>query len=50
MDVINPALQKYSEDHTTSENDLLKKINRDTNAQVMMPRMLSGICRGEFFR
>jgi caffeoyl-CoA O-methyltransferase len=46
MDVINPALQKYSEDHTTSENDLLKKINRDTNAQVMMPRMLSGHMQG----
>lgn len=46
MDVINPALQKYSEDHTTSENDLLKKINRDTNAKVMMPRMLSGHMQG----
>lgn len=46
MDVINPMLQKYSEDHTTSENDLLKKINRDTHAQVMMPRMLSGHMQG----
>lgn len=46
MDVINPALQKYSEDHTTSENNLLKKINRDTHAQVMMPRMLSGHMQG----
>lgn len=46
MDVINPALQKYSEDHTTPENELLKKINRDTNAYVMMPRMLSGHMQG----
>ena len=46
MDVVNPELQKYSEDHTSSENDLLKKINRDTHAQVMMPRMLSGHMQG----
>lgn len=46
MDVINPALQKYSEDHTTSESQLLKKINRDTYAKVMMPRMLSGHMQG----
>ena len=46
MDVIKPALQKYSEDHTTSENDLLKKIDRDTHAKVMMPRMLSGHMQG----
>jgi caffeoyl-CoA O-methyltransferase len=46
MDVVNPELQKYSEDHTTSENELLKKINRDTHAKVMMPRMLSGHMQG----
>lgn len=46
MDVINPALQKYSEEHTTSENSLLQKINRDTHAKVMMPRMLSGHMQG----
>lgn len=46
MDVINPELQKYSEDHTSPENDLLKKINRDTHAGVMMPRMLSGHMQG----
>ena len=46
MDVINPELQKYSEDHSSPENDLLKKINRDTHAGVMMPRMLSGHMQG----
>lgn len=46
MDVIHPALQKYSEAHTTSESDLLKKINRETHANVMMPRMLSGHMQG----
>lgn len=46
MDVINPQLQEYAEKHTTIESDLLKKINRDTQANVMMPRMLSGQLQG----
>lgn len=46
MDVINPQLQQYAEKHTTIESDLLKKINRDTQANVMMPRMLSGQLQG----
>lgn len=46
MDVIHPALQAYSEDHTSSESELLKKIDRDTHANVMMPRMLSGHMQG----
>jgi caffeoyl-CoA O-methyltransferase len=46
MDITNPDIQKYSEDHTSSENELLKKINRDTHAKVMMPRMLSGHMQG----
>lgn len=46
MDITHPAIQKYSEDHTSPENELLKKINRDTHAKVMMPRMLSGHMQG----
>jgi predicted O-methyltransferase YrrM len=47
MDVINPQLQEYAEKHTSAESDLLKKINRDTQANVMMPRMLSGQLQGK---
>lgn len=46
MDITNPDIQKYSEAHTSEENDLLKKVNRDTHAKVMMPRMLSGHMQG----
>lgn len=46
MDITNPAIQKYSEDHTSPESELLKKINRDTHANIMMPRMLSGHMQG----
>jgi caffeoyl-CoA O-methyltransferase len=46
MDVIQKELQDYAERHTTGESPLLKKINRDTHAQVLMPRMLSGQLQG----
>lgn len=46
MDILNEDLLHYSEQHTTPESSLLKKINRDTYAKVMMPRMLSGHLQG----
>jgi caffeoyl-CoA O-methyltransferase len=46
MDFISPAIQKYAEDHTSPESDLLKTINRETHAKVLMPRMLSGHLQG----
>jgi caffeoyl-CoA O-methyltransferase len=46
MDFIHPDILHYSERHTSQENDLLKRINRHTHAQVMMPRMLSGHLQG----
>lgn len=46
MEVIQPELQLYAERHTSEESPLLKKINRDTHAQVMHARMLSGHLQG----
>ncbi len=46
MEIINEDLQQYAEQHTTDESDLLKNINRDTHANVMHPRMLSGHLQG----
>ena len=46
MDIVNPELLRYSEEHTSQESALLKKINRDTMANVMMPRMMSGHIQG----
>jgi caffeoyl-CoA O-methyltransferase len=43
---ITEALQRYAEAHTSPESELLKKINRDTHANVLMPRMLSGHLQG----
>jgi caffeoyl-CoA O-methyltransferase len=47
MDFIPADINKYSEDHTTPENEVLSKLNRDTHAHVMMPRMLSGHLQGK---
>lgn len=46
MDIIQKDIQAYAERHTSEESALLKKINRDTHAQVLMPRMLSGQLQG----
>jgi caffeoyl-CoA O-methyltransferase len=46
MDIINEELQRYSEQHTSPESELLKAINRHTHANVLRPRMLSGHLQG----
>lgn len=48
MDIIKEELQEYAERHTSPESSLLAKINRDTHANVPMPRMLSGHLQGRF--
>jgi caffeoyl-CoA O-methyltransferase len=47
MEFIDPALLKYCEDHSKQEDYLLKKITRETQAKVMMPRMISGHLQGK---
>lgn len=46
MEFIDKKLSQYAEQHTTPENDLLKSLNRDTHANVLAPRMLSGHLQG----
>jgi len=46
MEFIDEKIEHYAEAHTTPENVLLKRINRETHAQVMRPRMLSGHMQG----
>jgi predicted O-methyltransferase YrrM len=48
MDFLSEDLQQYIEKHTSPESDLLKKINRETHAHVLRPRMLSGHVQGRF--
>jgi predicted O-methyltransferase YrrM len=46
MEFINDELASYVEAHSQVENELLKKINRETHLEVLRPRMLSGHLQG----
>jgi caffeoyl-CoA O-methyltransferase len=46
MDFLDPKISEYAEDHTNAENEVLQALNRETYANVLMPRMLSGHIQG----
>ena len=48
MDFIPEEIDQYARDHSSEESPLLKKIHRDTHAEVLMPRMVSGHLQGRF--
>ncbi|NVK50530.1 MAG: O-methyltransferase [Cyclobacteriaceae bacterium] len=47
MEFIDPELLSYCEAHTSVEDPILQKITRETQAKVLMPRMLSGPLQGK---
>ena len=46
MDFIDKELQKYIDEHTATGSDVLAELDRETYANVMLPRMLSGHLQG----
>lgn len=48
MEFLPEALEDYVGQHTTQESEVLQQLNRETNAKVMMPRMISGHLQGRF--
>jgi predicted O-methyltransferase YrrM len=46
MEFLVPELTEYAEAHTTEETPVLKELNRETNAKILQPRMLSGHLQG----
>lgn len=46
MDFIDEKISAYAEAHTTEESSVLAELNRETNAKVLNPRMLSGHLQG----
>ncbi len=48
MEFIDEKLSAYAEEHTTPESKVLQDLNRETNAKVLNPRMLSGHLQGRF--
>ena len=50
MEFIDKQIENYALNHSDDESAILKKINRETNAKVMMPRMLSGHMQGNVLK
>jgi caffeoyl-CoA O-methyltransferase len=48
MNFLPEAIQEYANRFTAEEPELLSALNRDTQAHVLMPRMLSGHWQGRF--
>ncbi|MES2555372.1 MAG: class I SAM-dependent methyltransferase [Bacteroidota bacterium] len=46
MEFIAQELDEYVCEHTSPENDVLAKLNRETHLKIMQPRMLSGHFQG----
>ena len=46
MEFLPKQIEYYTLAHTSKESDLLAKLNRETWAKVMIPRMLSGHMQG----
>jgi caffeoyl-CoA O-methyltransferase len=46
MDFIAESIAAYSEKHTQNESPVLRALNRETNAKILQPRMLSGHLQG----
>lgn len=46
MDFLPEEIETYSETHTSPENPLLQRLNRETHVRILHPRMLSGHFQG----
>src|SRR5687767_6188822 len=46
MEFLNEKIEDYTVTHTQEEPEVLKKLNRETHAKVLIPRMLSGHLQG----
>jgi caffeoyl-CoA O-methyltransferase len=50
MDIINPQIQSYAEQHTAPENELLKKVSEYTQQHHPEHHMLSGHLQGKLLQ
>lgn len=50
MEFLDPKIEAYTIEHTNPESEVLKKLNRETHAKVLMPRMLSGHLQGQVIK
>lgn len=47
MEFISQAIEAYARQISTSETPVLERLNRDTHARILRPRMLSGHLQGK---
>ncbi len=50
MDFLPEEIEQFVEAHTRHEPEVLKQLNRETYAKVLIPRMLSGHVQGQVLR
>ncbi|MCG3164316.1 MAG: hypothetical protein POELPBGB_00070 [Bacteroidia bacterium] len=50
MEFLPEEIEQFVEAHTRPETEVLKQLNRETYAKVLMPRMLSGHLQGQVLR
>ena len=48
--MVDTKLDKYIEKYSTQENEILYKLNRETNLSVLRARMISGHVQGQFLK
>jgi len=48
--IIDSDIERYIEEHSDKEDDLLKKLSRETHLKMVHPRMLSGALQGEILK
>jgi len=47
MNFLHPDIENYAQLHSSPESEVLKKLNRETHAKILRPRMLSGHMQGK---
>lgn len=50
MHLVSEEIENYIELHTSDEREVLRALNRKTQTDVLMPRMLSGKIQGQFLQ
>ncbi len=48
MDFLDENINEYAEQHTSTQNEVLANLERETHLKVLRPRMLSGHLQGKF--
>ncbi|HEV8248628.1 MAG TPA: O-methyltransferase [Gaiellaceae bacterium] len=50
MDLVDPEIERYAEEHTTPHPPLLDELARETRATLRIPEMLTGQVEGRFLQ